>query len=63
MGGVINESGFWFKNSNITGNGIGKLMLGRGYGEYSRVIIANSFLGNIVSPLLGMELATSKNIT
>ncbi|KAF7818126.1 putative pectinesterase 66 [Senna tora] len=59
MGGVItankrsspkDESGFVLKNSNITGNGIGKLTLGRGYGEYSRVIIANSFLGDVVSP-------------
>lgn len=44
-------SGFVFKNSSLTGDGIAKCTLGRGYRRYSRVIIANSFLGEVVSPV------------
>ena len=43
-------SGFVFKSCNISGNGKGLCNLGRGYGRYSRVIIANSFLGEVVAP-------------
>lgn len=43
-------SAFVFKNCNITGNGKAKANLGRGYRSHSRVIIANSYLGDVVSP-------------
>ncbi|XP_027357239.1 probable pectinesterase 29 [Abrus precatorius] len=42
-------SGFVFKNCNITGTG-GKAILGRSLKAYARVIIANSFLSDVVSP-------------
>ncbi|KAI4307950.1 hypothetical protein L6164_031074 [Bauhinia variegata] len=41
-------SGFVFKKCNITGNG--QAYLGRAYKAYSRVIIANSVLTNVVYP-------------
>ncbi|KAL5140524.1 putative pectinesterase 29 [Glycine soja] len=42
-------SGFVFKNCNITG-AKGKTMLGRSLRPYARVIIAYSFLSNVVTP-------------
>nr|KYP69930.1 putative pectinesterase 29 [Cajanus cajan] len=42
-------SGFVFKNCNITGIG-GKTLLGRSLRAYARVIIANSFLSDVVTP-------------
>ncbi|CAL0310912.1 unnamed protein product [Lupinus luteus] len=42
-------TGFVFKECNITGTN-GKAQLGRAYGPYSRVIIANSYLSNVVQP-------------
>ncbi|KAF7823604.1 putative pectinesterase 29 [Senna tora] len=44
------SSAFVFKNCTITGNGKGLASLGRAYGDHSRVIIANSFLGDVVAP-------------
>ena len=41
-------TGFVFKNCTITGEG--KTDLGRAYGPYSRVIIANSVLTDVVKP-------------
>ncbi|KAJ1409746.1 Pectinesterase, catalytic [Sesbania bispinosa] len=43
------SSGFVFKNCIINGTG-GKAELGRALGAYSRVIIANSFLTDVVKP-------------
>ncbi|KAI9082519.1 hypothetical protein K1719_035388 [Acacia pycnantha] len=42
-------SAFVFYKCNITGNGKGKAYLGRGYRPYSRVIIADSYIGDVVS--------------
>ncbi|RDX70398.1 putative pectinesterase 29, partial [Mucuna pruriens] len=42
-------SGFVFKNCNFTGTG-GKAILGRSLQAYARVIIANSFLSDVVQP-------------
>ncbi|RDX67356.1 putative pectinesterase 10, partial [Mucuna pruriens] len=42
-------TGFVFKNCNFTGTG-GKAILGRSLRDYSRVIVANSFLSDVVRP-------------
>lgn len=42
-------SAFVFNRCNITGNGKEKAYLGRGYRPYSRVIIANSYIGDVVT--------------
>ncbi|KAL5062182.1 hypothetical protein RYX36_023919 [Vicia faba] len=42
-------SGFVFKNCNISGTGY-KTQLGRPMGAYARVIIANSYLSDVVRP-------------
>ncbi|XP_058747088.1 probable pectinesterase 55 [Vicia villosa] len=42
-------SGFVFKNCNISGTGY-KTELGRAMGAYARVIIANSYLSDVVRP-------------
>ncbi|XP_027357214.1 probable pectinesterase 29 [Abrus precatorius] len=44
-------SGFVFKNCNITGTTGGKALLGRSLRAYARVIIANSFLSDVVLPI------------
>ncbi|OIW21412.1 hypothetical protein TanjilG_02779 [Lupinus angustifolius] len=46
---IDSTSGFVFKECTISGTK-GKAELGRAYGPYSRVIIANSYLSDIVRP-------------
>ncbi|CAL0310914.1 unnamed protein product [Lupinus luteus] len=48
-GSIDSTTGFVFKECTITGIN-GKTQLGRAYGYYSRVIIANSFLSDVVRP-------------
>ncbi|XP_020206968.2 probable pectinesterase 29 [Cajanus cajan] len=43
------SSGFVFKNCNVSGTG-GQALLGRSLRAYARVIIANSFLSDVVAP-------------
>ncbi|XP_057719216.1 putative pectinesterase 10 [Arachis stenosperma] len=43
------NSGYVFKNCNITGTG-GKAILGRSLNAYGRVIVANSLLSDVVRP-------------
>ncbi|KAI4299765.1 hypothetical protein L6164_033192 [Bauhinia variegata] len=47
---AANETnGFVFKNCTITGKG--KTFLGRGYGNFSRVIIADSLMEDVITPM------------
>ncbi|PNX71718.1 pectinesterase [Trifolium pratense] len=43
-------SGFVFKNCNISGTAGGKAELGRAMDAYARVIIADSYLSDVVKP-------------
>lgn len=42
------DSGFSFKNCNVTGSG--HVYLGRPWGEYSRVVYSYTFMDKIVLP-------------